>query len=379
MRMRLTVTQLRIVLLVTNLLLAAGVFGYAGYSYLSLANRKEDFRAADASKFAFTDKDAGLQQQRSASQLEVVAQWAQPTQAKAAVVGGEGEQKKDTTQKPTDAKIAEGEYPPGPLGEPPQGQDAWEYVCFFLNYSDPLQSLVILQKKAPAPVAAPGAGGAGQTGYRRTQPPRRPPLAGNRPAGARPGQPSDRISFPVGKRQYINQELSLNFMIHSADENLFVYWMPDEKPRKLYALKYVPPSEYYRAPEEGLRPPPEEVAAKEGVSGEEKKLQPFIVFPRELNPDASREKEYQSIFEGGRVGPVLEIEAKAAGSGDSASATASGTGSPSGPAMPPGATQPPKSREEQLQELRKTLKEIPPEARAEVEKAFQKAPPGRTR
>lgn len=393
---RITVTQLRLGLLVSSLLLAGGIFAYASYSYYGLTN-PPDVPILDPNKYRFRDTDAQIQRASSAGKLDAVANWLQPSEPvpKAAP---EGEEKPAAAEAPKEEAPPEGELAEGPLGE------QYQYVWLIRDQEDPLSAIVLLAKKQEA---QPGPGVRLPGGARPYTPPsaassNRPQtrmVGGRAVPGARVAT-GDRISFRVRDREFRNPELNLHFRIHSADESRFVYWIPDKDGKKsgpFYALKYVPPGEYLKDPEKGLRPPPQpEVPAGQpgvpGQPGQEAALEKpgFVWFPRDWDPDSEYEEEYRKTLEGkpqGRVTEALQTGMKPgrdegekpkpdAGARTTAPAgSAASYGGPAKPAAGPagGAAERPAPTEEEIRQLRETIDKIPPKDRAELEKALRGA------
>ncbi|MGQ9591294.1 MAG: hypothetical protein ACUVYA_13495, partial [Planctomycetota bacterium] len=305
---RITVTQLRLGLLVVSLLLAGGIFAYASYSYYGLT-KPPDVPILDPVKYRFRDADAQIQRANSAGRLDAVANWLQPSEPPPKVTP-EGE------EKPAAEESKEETPPEGELSEGPLGEQGYQYVWTIRDQEDPLSAIVVLAKKQEA---QPGAGVRLPGGARPYTPPsaastNRPQtrMVGGRPVPGARGT-GDRISFRVRDREFRSPELNLHFRIHSADETRFVYWIPDKDGKKsgpFYALKYVPPGEYLKEPEKGLRPPPqpEAAAAQPGAPGQEAPVEKpgFVWFPREWDPDSEYEEEYLRTVEGKPQGRVTE-------------------------------------------------------------------------
>jgi hypothetical protein len=259
----------------------------------------------------------------------------------------------DTVAEPTGPE----EFAPGPLDEA-----GWQYVGYMLR-PDPLKSLVVLKKGEDVPsTVIRGSTTLGRGSSRLTT--RRPPIRGrttNRPGVRSPlrTQARDRVSFLVGDRVFQDETLELDFMIHSADENRFVYWEPG-KPGTFYALTYQQRSTYFKSPEKGLRPPPEPEEEGEDAAEEEKKM--FVRVPREF--EDRREEEYEQMLEGGAPGAAMQ--AIRGESGNFSAATGDGAGaSPGVRPRPPTA--------EEREELKNTLREIAPRMNTEQKATMQKA------
>lgn len=367
---RFSVTQLRVGMLVVNLLLAGGVLGYAAYSYYHQGanDAGDDFRLADPSRFVPTDGESIVRKSRAQTLQTSAEDINQPPPPVAPPPPPP-----DKTADSTPAPVTPGDLPAGFLSD-----KGWEYV-FYIKRRDPRNTFVVLKKKSDA--GLPGALGAGRsslTSRGRIVPPstsggNRPPVRPGTPA--RPGitRPSDRISFSVGQRQFINPELELNFMIHSADGEQLVYWEPG-KPDKKYALKYVVPGEYLGEPTEGLRPAPTETAAAPGAPGAtpETKEKKFLKMPKGF--ESKIEDEYEALLKGGGAGPAFEAMRSASAPADAGAVDASAA-TPAGEAAPvPGV--PRKPTEDERKELKKMGQIIrdarmKPEERAELQKALQ--------
>ncbi len=298
--MRLSVTQIRILILAGNLLLGLGVPGYAAYRYWHLGNQPEGPAVVtDLARFQPRDEGPGPAVPDSRGKLLVVSTWLQPKLPPPP-------DQTPTADKPGDQKPADGgaEKPgesslePGKLGE-----DGWTYYPAITG-SDPMRNYVILRKKEPVnPTILPPGGGPGSARTSsRTRPTPRLPTRSTRPGKIAAQQPSDRIDFHVSDRRYTNEELGLDFMIHSADEKQFVYWLPDN-PKKKFALKYETESAYLQDPDDGLRPKPktpEELAAEGPPEAKKKKL----IVRSSKQFDSVREKEYQEMLQGIGLEPI---------------------------------------------------------------------------
>jgi hypothetical protein len=267
---------------------------------------------------------------------------------------------------PTEVLSGE-EYPPGPLEE-----KGWEYVGYILR-EDPLDNQVFLKKKADAAVARPGAPRSSRSNVRtRTiiRPSTRTRTSGRLTRTA--VRPKDRVTFLVGDRWFIDKELELDFMIHSVDEERFIYWIHGS-PKDLYALKLKHESPYLGSPQEGLRPPPE---ATEEIGGakedpEEDKPKLIQIVPRDFQD--RREMEYADMLGGGKPGPAFE--AITSGSPSTGGETTPGAGDGSVP--PAGKPRTPTAEEKrQLQEFGEIMRtaKMKPEDRAALRSTLQNIP-----
>ncbi|HVR73432.1 MAG TPA: hypothetical protein VMT52_03835 [Planctomycetota bacterium] len=350
--MKMSVTQLRVLVLTLNLLLAAGVPAFAYYGYKRGWDLKETARIEDLNKF-LPGREAGTMP-NSAGRVAIVATWLQPKPPPA--IGDPSPKETDGTP---GAEAAAAPRSPDGLEAGPLGEQGWEYH-FYLLRADPLRNYVILKKKDAAnPMSPPGVSRARST--------IRPPVRARtgRPLGnIKVQSPSDQISFHIKQREFKNEELGLHFMIHSADRNQFVYWIPAE-PKRHYALPFTHESQYDKNPSDGLRPPektPEEKAFEE-QEGEKKN--PFIY--RTPDWESQIEKDYQDALDGKinlMGGGSSKAEAPLPGIGRPLGAPSKAAGVPGTPRAP---------TIEEKQKLNEAIRAIPKDKQKELLDGLKKA------
>ncbi len=389
---RITVTQLRIGILILSLLLATGIFAYGAYNYYRLTSPPQ-VPVLDLAKLRDTGGSAQIQKSSSAGRLQSVAGWLQPSERPPPPEPKEEE-------KPSGEEKGPAEPLAGELAEGPLGDLGYQYVSYLRVKDDPLYVWVILEKKADA--QQPGArltGGAAGRPPTYNLPARgtatgRPQPGAIVRAGARAAVPGDRLRFRVGDRRFRDPTLNLDFWIHAADEERFVYWTPEGGPKKLYALKYVPPPGYLREPEKGLRPTPPAEGAGAVAMAQEAAAQPagfYGPYDRDRDLAAEREAEYRRIFAGEPEGPIFKAEATGYKPGRAGETEGAEAKSPPPSAAPsygprakpsPAATSPTAQpsgsgvdrrppTEEEMRQLKDTMAKMPPDARAELEKALR--------
>jgi hypothetical protein len=293
--MRLKVHQLRIALIVVNLVLAGSAAAYAFTRYYNLSDKKRESVKIIDPKTLVMKLDDLRQGESAAGKLTMVSSILRPKPPEIATPGGE--EGGDSSSKEPEGPTA-GEEPlgPGPLG------DHWEYA-FFILLDDPLNNLVILRKKEAAGAApGPAANASKQAGARprSTLRPQRVVNRGGKAAGVVQAA-GDSLTFTVGQRWYKNEAVDppVDIYVHSADAKEVVYWVSNE-PKKMYALPRASHSFYYEEPEKGLRPPPK----AEGEE-EEKAKGHFILRPSGW--EDKKEEEYQRMLQGEPPGPNMKL------------------------------------------------------------------------
>jgi hypothetical protein len=360
--LRFNATQLRILVLVVNLLMALGVPSFALYGFFG-SSHSESVEIVDVEKLKMRKEEVTVGPS-AVQRISIVPNWLiQKVESgpidKATVVG--------TGKPPEQPTKEDGALDPGPLGE------SWDYVFYILR-GDPLDNLVTLKKKDPnaAPGGAPGSGpGSTRSNTRLST---RTPIRTSKVGTARkigPAQPSDRISFLVSDRRYKNDDLALNFYIHSADEKEFVYWVEETGPNKKFSLKFVKPGSYLAGPEEGLRPLPVEKPEDGSLTPEESVEKHFRKVP--INYESQKEKEYDEMLKGAKAGPVLSTEPSAGGTAADAGkpAPAPGGGAPGAAGAPPGPGVRKAPTEAEKKQLQDALRKIPAKDQQEIEKALK--------
>ena len=355
--MKMSVTQLRVLVLVLNILVAAGVPAFAYYGYTRGGSIKEKAKIEELSKF-LPGREAGTMP-NSAGRVAIVATWLQPRPP--AAIGDLPPKEKDGTPGAEATTVPRG---PDGLEAGPLAEQGWEYH-FYLLRSNPLHNYVILKKKDAANPLIPAGtlSSASKTGQ-RIRPPARGNLRGKGTGNIKVQGPSDQISFHIEKREFKDDELGLHFMIHSSDRNQFVYWMSAE-PKKRYALPFTHESQYDKNPSDGLRPP-EKSADEKTLEDGVKKVNPFIY--RTPDWESQREKDYQDALDGKinlqtTSGPS-KPDAPQAGTGLSRGASSRTPGGPGTPRPP---------TVEEKQKLEEAIKAIPKDKQKELIDGLKKA------
>ncbi|HZN58918.1 MAG TPA: hypothetical protein VFD71_12635 [Planctomycetota bacterium] len=362
--LRLNVTQLRVSLLVFNLMLGFAVPAYAAYRYYfyspSSDNSKSSVTIVDLNKFAPKGDEGVSPRSSAAERLMRVAPQLQPKAPAPPDAGpteGAGTKKTDPDPtKPDGTPILE----PGPLGE------TYEFSSGIF-WSDPTRNMVVLHKKDQA---APPVGTAAQ-GSSKTNPRLKSTVKavqrGGRNVRAGQAQQGEFITFRVYERRYKNAELGLDFYIDSADQKQFVYWMNPPGPKHMYALPYVSENHYDAHKDEGIRAMD---VAQEGADPADPKK--YITI-RDAGYEFSREKEYAGLKNGTisltpssapTPGGLRDVQ------GEEGSGTTPATGKASALKPVPGKTSgrntgapnvPKKMTPQDSKDLNEAIKNIPPE------------------
>ena len=294
--MRLKVHQLRIALIVVNLILAGSAAAYAFTKYKNLTVKPEMVRIINPKELVH--KDGEIPNSDPTAHLRATPEKLIPRKPPE-IADTPPDDPTQGPDNPVDGTKG-GDLGPGPLG------DHWEYAFYILREDDPMNSLISLRKKDAAG-AQPGAAAAAskQAGVRPRSNlrPQRVNLSQRKPAGG--VQPAgDSMTFTVGQRLYKNDTVDppVEFYIHEADREKFVYWVPADGPQKKYALPRESHSLYLKEPELGLRPTP----PPEGAEEEEGKAKyHFIERPHEW--EDKREVEYQGLLNGEPAGPNIKL------------------------------------------------------------------------
>jgi hypothetical protein len=386
-----SVTHLRISILVVNILLAAGVPAFAVYNYWygssdgsdSRQEGKDRVTLVDPKTFRYSGGDAPAAVD-SPGKISIVAMWVQPQPPAPPPPPPDPNKKVEEEKKSDGATSPESQnLEPGKLGE-----EGWKYVSY-IRYSggDPKKTFVVLQKGDP-----PGAPGVSALGSSKTGPRPRPstnPAIRRNPATkagkAVMQQASDRLAFGIWERRHTNEELGLDFILYSADEKQFIYLLPDN-PKKYYALKYTTNSAYLDNPEDGIKPPPkppEDPAAPE----DDKKNK--MIWRDSKDWQSSREKQFQDFLEG-KITLTPATTSDGTGSSSTTPQPSNTTGTrtiaPSGAPRPtgapttPGAAGTPKPpTQEQMKDLRNTIDKIPKQDQQKILDALKGGSKGGTK
>jgi hypothetical protein len=172
--------------------------------------------------------DPGRQEQSGLGKVSIVAHWLQPRPpVRPEVASAPGEP--ESAEPPPLEEFESG----GPLAED------WEYTGGILFLDEPARSRVWLRKKSS----------------RRTTRIIRSRRSRSRRVSSRTRRRklTDRISFSISQGVFEDEDLDLEFMIHSADHEAFVYSLP-ENPERKYRLQRVEEDPYVFSREKSLEP-----------------------------------------------------------------------------------------------------------------------------
>jgi hypothetical protein len=367
--MGVSVHHLRILILFANVSLAVGLLAHYGYSawYPKADFSKEKIDPPSA--FRMVDAAAPAAAVRNPESGMIIVAEALNRRPPEPIPERLGPGPEET--KPPEEEIADG----GILA-----QD-WEYVWGMFFPTNPLLNRVQLARKQPDP-ARPAAVNARTPANVRA---RSLQVASRTIRGGLAVNPNDIIYLQVGQRYYKNDDLQIEFYIHSADAERFVYWVND--PKKKYSLPRVSESPYVRERPKGLRP--DEDPAAEPPKPEERK----IVYGQPVDFENRIEEDYREKLDGGPGSGVLKPRGGAAGSsppqrsGAAAPRTIGPPGASTGvtrtlgpraagsPAISGGAAtaQPQAPTAEEMRQLQDTLKDpkIPEDARKQLQEALR--------
>ena len=346
--MRISVTQLRSLILAINLVLAGGLVykALAAYDVIALAFGEvivESHPArVDLKKFRYTPGDYGRGPDPTSRVIRVSSDLqpqkaALPT-ADATTVADEAEDEDDETSTPE-------ELPDGPLAE------EWEYVYYIAWQGDSgVRNFAQIRKKKDEK-AKSSKFRSSRSITTRT----RTATSRSRAKSSRYKKKQDSLSFLVSDREIENEEFELHFWVHSADKDRLVYWMPG-RPSKRYALPYQHEGSYLaQGPmRTELRPEDDE----EEEDDDEKKKKFFYIIHEDANPEEAREQRYEDIIAGktseSKFTPTRGKSPKAG----SISKTSAGSGARTSS----------KPTAEDIKQLRNVINKIPKKKQAEFKK-----------
>ncbi len=396
----LSVTHLRIALLVVNLALVSGVVigAYKGY--------QRDDTASDSGRTAATIKERDLKEFLYHKDPRFTLPSANATR-EIAIVGTRLQPRK---VKPLPAGASPSSEDPGALDEVadeieggPLAENEWEYYHYIGWSKDPMRNWVGIRKKQTSKSSTP------RRSFTSRRPNTRRPASSRARTTTRPVAAAPSVFFSVSDRKVLIDDEELTFFVHSADPKKLVYWVEESGPTKMYSLAYVPEGPYLTRPEDGLRP--EENEEEEGA--EEDEGPKFIVRHTSATPAADREREYQRSLRTRTVSDALKakrvrkssparpgsrtsIRNRSSSQTSSRSSSRANRRSPTNRAKsatptsrspansassstPRGATggntpPAPKSKAEQIDELREGIKDLPPDAKRQVEEALTGSP-----
>ncbi len=342
--MRITVTQLRSLILTINLVLAGGLVYKALAEYWPgfSAELDEDHppRVAEA-KFRYEQRDFRSGPDPTTAVIRVSSDL-QPQKAALptadATTVAEVEDEEDETSTPE-------ELPEGPLAK------EWEYVYYIAWQGDSgVRNFAQIRKKKDEKAKS--------SKFRSSRPITtrgRTATSRSRASSSRYKKKQDSLSFLVSDREIENEEFELHFWVHSADKDRLVYWMPGRRSKR-YALPYKHEGSYLAQGPMRKELRPEEDEEDEEEDDEKKKF--FYIIHEDANPEEAREQRYEDIIAGktseSKFTPTRGKSPKA-GSISKASADS-------------GARTSSKPTAEDMKQLRNVINKIPKKKQAELKK-----------
>ncbi len=356
--MKISVKNLRIAMIVLNLVFALGFAIHYGYGmapekvaewvpFLSGESVTEVVQLRDPKSFQYREGQGGRVKEDPGSQVRVVGLYLQPV-------------KPLPPPPPVDPTISDTVDDPdpedeGPVEGGPLARDNWEYVQAIIFPENPKLSRVTIAKK-------PGETTTSSSRYRS----RYSQSSRRTTSKSRSRAPAETLLINVSDRHFIDEEKDLDFWIDSVDIDRLVYWIDD--PKKMYALPFTMDSWWReKGREDGtLGPRPEEDSEEDG-EGEKKEKKHFEVVP--ANYEDLRDQEYEEIKKGKTLGEDGYIKAvdlaerrgksasKATRSKFSSRRTSAAKTASSGKAPPPPTKSKPKSKAEQMQDLGSAVKD----------------------
>lgn len=358
--MRISVTQLRVLLLVVNVVLAGGLLykALAAHNVIALfqggVESESHPAAVELSRFVYVPDEGLTGRQDPTAQVMRVSSDLQPVKPEPPKPVGEPELT-EKGEEGTDA-ASEEELPEGPLAE------EWEYVYYIAWQGDDsgVRNFAQLRKKE-AEKATNRFSSRNTTSRLRTSRTRtRVSTRSTRRTAKKP----DTVSFLVSDRHIQNEEFDLDFWVHSADHEKLVYWMPG-RPSKRYALPYTHEGSYLAQGPMRRELRPEEDEEKDEEKEDKKH---FYIIQREANPEEAREKRYEEIITGktsetafgARRGKRPKARAE---SEDDASGSAS--------KLQPSLRRPAPPSKEDIQELKSAINKIPKAEQDKLKKELQ--------
>ena len=281
--LKLGATQLRVLLVSVNVLLACGLVGAGAWSMLQKRTTSQvDVRP----RSDFAPKKIPVSKKTGASLIVSVSDQLRP-------------QKKQPPAPPPKKDENEDEGEDELVNEPTEGgplAETWKYAFYIVDHDDPLSTHITLRKIEPK-----GKTGAKSRSRRRTATPRRGGRSSSRSrSGARSkrgvaSKPEDIITFYLYERKFRVPNEEEDYYVDSPDQTRFVYWAAKEGPEQLYALVYKEPTIYGEDPEKGLRPGEDE-DDKDKDEDEEEEVKFFVNRPTDYERDF--EDEYFQIRSG---------------------------------------------------------------------------------
>lgn len=383
--MKVSVTQLRLLMIVVNIGLAVWLLAYYVQKVWVPEDRSEldDVEIRKLVEYRPDPSETGRTVASASGRMASVSNGLQPPKPRAPVDSSETEVEPEPDDEPDPGEIVEG----GPLSK------EWEYVWILYNEEDPLSSRVKLRKKQDAGTSAGSAAARRATiTRRRVTASRSTRTSALRRTTSRTRRPAnEEILLVVKDRFYKDETLGVEFYIDSADVEKLVYRMPDSID-KVYSLKRVAYTRYEREDEKRLEPEPEEEAS--GEDGDEKKKF-FRLRPRDF--EDKREDDYRRLVGGERTAGVLEASSPRRTAPQPATSrrvptrrtwtttpprvptrttgtTTKRTADTKDEAESAGKSGPitdPEERRKAMEQLKETTSKIPPEAREKINEALR--------
>ncbi len=350
--MRISVTQLRSLILAINLVLAGGLVykALAAYDVIDLVFREDVSVESHPAKvelrtFGYKPDVYGSGPDPASAVIRVSSDL-QPQKAElpAPAATPVTEMAEEEDEGPSTPE----ELPEGPLAK------EWEYVYYIAWQGESgLRNFAQIRKKKDEKPKR-------SSSRKITSGRNRPTSSRVRAASSRYKKKQESLSFLVSDREIENEDYDLHFWVHSADKDRLVYWMPG-RPSKRYALMYKHEGTYLaQGPmRTELRPEDdEEEKDDDDDDDDEKQKRFFYIIHEDANPDEAREKRYEDIIAGktseSKFTPTRGKSPKAG----SISKTSAGSGARTSS----------KPTAEDIKQLRNVINKIPKKKQAEFKK-----------
>ncbi len=349
--MRISVNQLRALILIVNLVLAGslvykalGAYKVTDALFGSDAPSESHPQAVRLEKFRYVEEEFRARMNPTSAVVSAATnlQPQKPAPLELKKPELEVSDVEEGTDEPTIADL-----PEGPLAED------WEYVHYILRHDDPTKTLAKVRRKSDdkvAPRRSSTFSRASSSSRSRTSSAARRSLQ-KTTSKYRRKKKADSVSFLVSDREIENEEFEVHFWVHSADREKLVYWMPG-KPKKFYALPYKHEGSYLAQGPMRRELRPEE---DEDEDDEEEEKKNFYIIRTDANPEAAREQRYREILAGetseSKFDPAAGKTRKSAGT---SSLKASSRLTPSS-----GKGTPPKLTRKAMKDLGEAINKIP--------------------
>ncbi len=354
--MRISVTQLRSLILAINLVLAGGLVykALAAYDVIALAFGEvivESHPArVDLKKFLYTPDAYGRGPDPTSAVIRVSSDLqpqkaALPT-ADATTVADEAEDEdEDETSTPE-------ELPEGPLAE------KWEYVYYIAWQGDSgVRNFAQIRKKQDAKTKSSSRlRNQSSISSRRNSTTKRRVVT-SRSRSSKYKKKAEALSFLVSDRRIQNEEFELDFWVHSADKDRLVYWMPG-RPGKRYALSYTHEGSYLAQGPMRTQLRPEDDGEEDD---DDEKKKSFYIIQEDANPEEAREKRYELIIAGKTSESKFSSTRGKSSRAGSISKTSAGSWART-------SSKPTKPTAKDIRELKNAINKIPKKKQAELKK-----------